>query len=530
MLKVIIADDEPHFRTYMQRILPWEKSGFVVKGVYKNGEEALREIRRTRPDIALLDINMPMLDGISLTERIKEIFPDMVIVFITGHSEFEYARKAMRLGVDEYLLKPFTKEELSGIMEKIKLKLKKQSEAKKLERVERKILKEELLKRWIHDRQKLTEEKFRLSLIRVDIFLPHEIFCAAVLEMDHITTMRKRGEDIALWKFAISNIAGEILNEAGITHVLFEDYEDRIIAIVNGNPVPMEGGNMTGIFLSICEKIKQYLGFSITAGIGTMEKCLSGLRDSYRNAMAALEEKFILGTDRILLFDEIEKKGSDGYFYRLDVNDRLLLALRKSEKEEIREILRATKERITGRKIAADHAHMIISGIMSICLSYVSEMNGKINEIYGEGFAPYSDLYHISSLESAFAFLNEVFDKTLNFFQGNYSKRGIQILKLVEDYITQNYTDMELSVEDVAAGVYLDSSYLRRVVSKHTGGTILDLITGARMKEAARLIAQDQITVSEISERVGYKEAGYFSKCFKKYYGVSPKQYINQCR
>ena len=107
MLKLLIADDELYVREYMKTILDWNSLGICVCGCAEDGPEAIEVAENTKPDMAFLDINMPGMDGLTLTETLKEKFPDLVIAFVTGYSEFEYARKALQLGAEEYLLKPF---------------------------------------------------------------------------------------------------------------------------------------------------------------------------------------------------------------------------------------------------------------------------------------------------------------------------------------------------------------------------------------------------------------------------------------
>lgn len=525
MIKLIIADDEPHFRRYMEHVLDWEALGFVVKGIYKNSEEVLEAIPLVRPDLALLDINMPGMDGIALTEKMKKSYPDIIIVFVTGHSEFEYARQAIRLGVDEYLLKPFSKEELAGILEKVKTKKRKYQESKKQHKMDQKIVKEELLKRWMHDREHQDEQAFLRGLGRVHIIFDKRWFLVSVIELDDIINMRKKGEDIGLWKFAVGNIAEEVLREHGLVPIFFYDYEDRVTVILNYDSRKENEALNQDIYKKILYEIERHMGFTASIGMGIKEHSLRGIKDSYQKAISALEGKFLKGGNRFFSYEEMERRNSRHYFYRLDLNDRLLTKLRRKDADGIRNILKQTKSKIFEYQISADHAYMIVSGMLSICLSYVTEMNGKIEEVFGKSFKPYSSIHHMSSLEDTFGFLEKVFMKAIEAFPDNFSKRGNEILKQVESFIDQHFMEMELSVEDIAAGVFLDSSYLRRIVSRQAGCTISDLITRARMKAAAGLIKDGELTIAEISEQVGYNEPGYFGKCFKKFYGVTPRQY-----
>lgn len=529
MLKVLIADDEPHFRIYMEHVLDWEGLGFKICGICKNGEEALQKVKDTAPDIVLLDINMPGMNGITLAEHCKQMNPDLYIVFITGYSEFEYARKAVQIGVDEYLLKPFSREELTNIVYKLKLKIWKRNEQKHLQRADLQIVREELLRRWVGGISQLKIEEFKRSLERIDIRFPGRFYLVSVLEIDDISGMWKNQEDVELWKFGIGNIAQEVLGEitqAEITHLIFNGMEDRVISILNYDHKLERITDIKKYYEQVSSLISQHLGFTISIGIGNPVTDMTEVSKSYRKALAALEEKFLLGGSRVICYEEVDKVDSEATFYRLDLNDQLLACLRKQQREEIHQILEETHQNIVAKHLPTDYAYMMISGMMSICLSYITEMNGNISDIFGGGFSPYSELYKKTSLNECLAFLQDVFGKTMDAFQSNYSKRGAEIISMVEEYIAENYSDCELTVEKIAEGVYLDSSYLRRIVSRQLGCTISDLLTNVRMKEAKKLMEEAEMTVTMVSEKVGYSEPGYFSKCFKKYYGVSPKKFI----
>ena len=119
MNTICIVDDEPLVREGLARSVNWRSFRLKVAGVHRDGLEALAAIRRHAPDVLLTDIKMPGLDGIELARIVKREFPHVVLVFLTGYGEFEYARTAVSLGAAEYLLKPVSDEELHGILRRV---------------------------------------------------------------------------------------------------------------------------------------------------------------------------------------------------------------------------------------------------------------------------------------------------------------------------------------------------------------------------------------------------------------------------
>ena len=126
MRSLIVAEDEELFRRELATATPWDKYGFVLAGEAADGEEAWKLVLERRPDVLLADIRMPGLDGLSLLERIMSRIPDgerPMTVFLTGHSEFEYARRALQLGAFDYLLKPLDDAELQEVMKRLEAAL-----------------------------------------------------------------------------------------------------------------------------------------------------------------------------------------------------------------------------------------------------------------------------------------------------------------------------------------------------------------------------------------------------------------------
>ena len=107
MLKVFLVEDEAVIRDGLRDKIPWEQYGFRFVGEAADGEMALPMIRKTRPDVLITDIKMPFMDGLSLSKIVSEEFPKTKIVIISGYDDFEYARKAIEVGVDQYLLISF---------------------------------------------------------------------------------------------------------------------------------------------------------------------------------------------------------------------------------------------------------------------------------------------------------------------------------------------------------------------------------------------------------------------------------------
>lgn len=119
LYRIILVDDEEEVRKSIIRKIDWQAVGFTVVGDAENGEDALEKIEALEPDVVLTDIRMPYMDGLTLAEKIRQRYPSMKIVIFSGYDDFDYAKRAIKLNVTEYILKPVNVEELTAILRRI---------------------------------------------------------------------------------------------------------------------------------------------------------------------------------------------------------------------------------------------------------------------------------------------------------------------------------------------------------------------------------------------------------------------------
>lgn len=526
MIKVVLADDEKRFRQYMEKVLDWEALGFRICGIASNGQQVLDLLEQVKPDIALLDINMPKLDGIVLTEKLRQLSPDTYVVFITGYSEFEYARKAVKLGVSEYLLKPFSKEELGKVMLKLKeiILTKKEEQTRYLR--DRKIIREEMLNKMMRLEKEGTEE-YQERLEQLGVTLDYPFSVVSLIEMDKKQSREISLEDKPLWLFGIRNILDELGGNEGKTQISFYNYEGHIVSVWNGADKELSE-KIPDLMEKLCDLVYSLLGISVTAGIGSTVKGFEGIPESYRKAVISLQNKFVSAGRRVISYDEISQQNHRADFYRLDLNEKLLIYLRKNDRKKVEEVLSLAEQEMVANHYSVDYVNAAVMGILSVCLSYIVEMKGDIEEILGADFSPYQELKKMESMAESFRWLLRIFQTTADYFKRPRSKRAEQIIEEVETYISQHYSDFELTAEDISEAVYLDISYIRKIFSKYKEYTIQDYILSVRMKAAKEKMEERVYSIAQIAEMSGYLDAGYFSKCFKKYYHISPRQYMNQ--
>ena len=115
MLKTFLVEDEVVIREMIKKMIPWEQYGFELAGEASDGEMALPLILKSKPDLLITDIKMPFMDGLTLCKLVKKELPDIKIVILSGYDDFNYAKQAINIGVEDYLLKPIDAFQTSGV-------------------------------------------------------------------------------------------------------------------------------------------------------------------------------------------------------------------------------------------------------------------------------------------------------------------------------------------------------------------------------------------------------------------------------
>ena len=526
MIKLMIIDDEPIFREHLCSTVNWESYGFRVCADAGDGVEALEIIRREVPDIALVDINMPFMDGLSLAEKLADKYPQVKVVIVTGHDEFEYAKKAVKLGVKDYILKPFDNEELISTLIKIKEQIQKGRQEHSALEKNKSIIKENLFNRLIQKNTGYGKKEILESLGYFNINLKSQIFQVAAIEIDRLAEKCARQEDASIWKFAVGNMVEEIIRVEG-NHFVFEGPEDRIVSIVEFEDYDERLRFDRDSYLRLSRLTKKYFDFTVTIGVGQVYSGVENIRKSYEESLHALKDKFISGCGK--LYDNNSSKGTSNLFNvgfnTVDTYDMITFNLKSGNWSNVEKSIKDTFKRIKSARSSSDHALVVCSGLVSLCLSYIGGLGKKVEDVFGKDFAPYSEIKSRDSAESLEDWVLELFKKAIECSIPEKNIRSVKVVESAKQHIHDSYYDSGLTVEDVAKALYINSRYLRKLFKDVTGMTVVEYITNIRMQKAKQLLSEGNIKHSEIAIMTGYKDAGYFSRCFKKHFGMSPSKY-----
>lgn len=530
LYKVLIVDDEEEIRHGIIKKIEWEKYGFIVVGDAENGKDALEKTERLQPDIIMTDIKMPFMDGLELGEKIKDILPSTKIIIFSGSDELEYAHKAIKINVVDYVLKPINSRELIGVLKKLKEAIDKEydekNNAEKLYKYYKEslpILKEKFLVGTIEGRIKSELLKDEAKKLGINFNFP--FVSVGVINTDYIKDKIDKDE---LEEDLIDISIKQILDEIMI------DYCNYISFIYSGTIVVIGCLEDKGEILrfikglnEVCKKSERIIGKRVSAGVGQVTDDYSEIRFSYKMARNALHYRIVLGKGKAIYIEDVEPDNS--VKLQFDENDEreLLNSIKIKVPKEIRESINKLFKNIEKSLLPFNQYKIYLIQITTSLLKLTQAYNLDIDEVFGENFNCYSHLDNFDSIEDIKEWFIERAMKINCLIKRERQDSSKLLVDKAKRYIDRNYSDGDMSVEKVCKNLHVSPTYFSTIFKKEVGASFVNYLTTVRLEVAVNLLNTTDYKSYIIAEKVGYPEPNYFSYVFKKKYGVSPSKYRN---
>lgn len=527
MVKVFITEDESIVREGLRDMIPWEKYGFEFVGDAPDGEMALPMIRRLKPDVLITDIKMPFMDGLALSSIVSKEFPDMKIIIISGYSDFEYARKAIELNVDQYLLKPVTKSDMIKALEQTKAKIEEEQEQKDyLHKYEQEIKKYESYSRRAFF-EKLVEGSMSIE----------EIYSTADELNMNITADG--------YNFVIFTVQPKVSTSyEGTSSVVLDDlfssflrYPNYILFrcnLLSYAVLVLGDENELGRLTDRCvEMISERCGrseesISWYTAVSTPVFRLSELPGCYAQANHALAYRHLIPNRRIFDADVLKNEKDTDPANALDgidpaCADPMVIRnfLQTGMAEETETFVDEYIESMGGTENSTIFMNYIVVSVRINAALVLDELGCSKDEFLSKVPAMERNM----TPQGLRSYLVNVLTVAINLRDSEAQKHNGDIVDNAVRYIDRNYTDENISLNVVAQAVNISANYLSALFSQKLGVSFIEYLTQKRITKAKQLLRQSNKRSSEIAYEVGYKDARYFSFVFKKTQGCTPKSF-----
>ncbi len=536
MLKVFLVEDESIVREGLRDNIPWQQYGYEFVGEASDGEMALPLIQKTKPDVLLTDIKMPFMDGLSLSKLVHQEFPEMKIIIISGYDDFEYARGAILVGAEQYLLKPITRAALQKALAELKTKIetereqknyqeKFQSEAREYEQFSR----TDFFVKVFEGRmpvQDMYEEAAKLSL---KINAPcYNILLFSLQE-------KRTAEDRGTESEGFARKREELLH-------YFIRYPENLVfrwnvntygVLIKGSAAQMQelGARCLENVDRICHPAEDLLDWYVA--LGEPVERLSLLAECYSKANHLFAYRFLRPQLHVFTVETmgriVPEKEEGGSIRDIDpakmeaelIRDFLLQGARDEVADFVENYLLAVGEALQ----SAMFRNYLTLHVYFAAVSYVESLGcgrEELLRLLNDGGLTPEGQYDVDALPD---YLCGLIERAMELRDRESDNQSKHILKKALTYIEENYSQESLSLNSVAGEVNVSANYFSAIFSRAMQVTFVEYVTGKRMDKAKRLLRQTQMHTGEIAMEVGYKDPHYFSFVFKKTQGCTPREY-----
>lgn len=582
-LKVLIVDDEYLIRNLLRMRIDWEQQGMFIVGEASDAAEALDQVELLRPDIVFTDIYMPKMDGIELSGILMERYPNIKIVVVTGHDEFEYARQSVKLGISDFILKPIRASELLQVTAKLRATIEqeigREYELMKMrEEMEQSLpyLRERFVNQWLshvvpedelHEKARFfgipfssSEPGLRIAVMEVEVAVP-QVKIAAPEVYPHLpkTSHQVHEAHQARQPHQLSQVQGEpqhnqthlsrhqieahpqlaeeihiLLRMVGMKQVqafypqdshtlIVMDPHNRIVVLSLG--ADTEFANQVQ---QLQEELQHTLKFEgcevdVTVGIGQWQSRWGKACVGYREACRALDYQAFVGKNQVICFEDLIIEGGNRPYHS---DAQLLQQLQFNVSVGAGEEAALLLERVLSVPFSdVSQFRMAALDVVTECqrAAIEQQLEGE-HALNKEAVAAIFTANHLPELKS----MLEQHVRTLSdVIQAKRQAKEGNLIDRVKAYLEENMGNAEVGLSSTAAAFYVSSGHLGRLMKKETGQTFVEYLTQLRMKKAELLLKQTDMKGYEIGEQVGIPDPHYFSVLFKKHIGRSMNEYRN---
>lgn len=513
MFKVMIVDDEPMIRQGLQTLIEWEQYQFEVCAVASNGVEALEKYKEHRPELILIDIRMPIMDGLQTISELRKLGSRSRILILSGYGEFQYAQQAIRYRVDGYILKPIDEVELTNFIEKISRELQDKQHELEISEQTLGLLKDEWLKAFIsmdltdaeltseHWERLFSTQEQELTLIMIDTY-----------SREHSLTVRNQ----------IKQQLSDFVEEQGWGEVFANE---NYIGILSYN-IHMNSSKQE----RIVEQLESACGEQIyfVALASNEEQSIATLYNQVKEMKELLKQRFFLQENSMYSLDSIvDRLTRDTIEEDITTamvidqsSQRLLYSIDVGNRELVDELLISTDEQF---KALGLYEQQIKNGWAQLLTFVINRLSSIHPRLQLE-----QDLKIVTTLYLAHhnhIMLDQLKEKIYSIIERlNQNESGnTSVMKQMMDFIDRHYME-PLRLETMAEIFNYNSGYLGKLFKNHSGESFNTYLDQVRINRAIEFL-QEGKKVHQVAELVGYANVDYFHSKFKRYKGVSPSAY-----
>lgn len=517
MLKVLLVDDEPAVIEILKNTINWTELGFTICATAANGEEALNYIKQLNPHIAIIDINMPVINGIQLLSNVSDMmYLRTKFIILSAYNSFEFAKQAMKYNVNEYILKPIDAEEITEVLVRFRNVIKDEIVNGEAMLKDLKYVVNNYILRLIRNEysKNLIE---RLSFL-LGINSHTEICCAQIRIFDQESDLF----EISDIEFrAVRDSIRKIIENFVGSNNEFKVFQDNILSFGVLLTPEMESMNDERLLQKLIEDIKLKTGYSVKLGLSEKKVGIDSIGQLYRQTLYVLN---LRNESETALLKYIDNRGTqvDNKIFSFDVKD-IVSDIKNLNEGNFESHIENINKFIKSNNLS-------VVAVKDFLVNFQIEIFNSIYELGNTENGSQLELFEITELrnfsndQELYKIIETIITYAADYVKKQKAQKKHGVVWDVKEYVKENYSK-DIKLNNIAKIFYINAAYLGQLFIKATGMQFNEYVHQVRIEEAKKLLRKTDRKISEIAQTVGYNDSDYFVSKFKELTKSVPTAY-----
>ena len=520
MYKVLVADDEPFILEGIKHIINWEEYGIEFTGTASNGVEALEMLKKEGADLLITDIKMPKMSGLELIKKVRELQISTRFIILSGFDDFEYLKESIKLGIENYLLKPIDAQELEATVVNALNKLEDCAWQKIYLNKDINIIRNNILYRWVSGSINQNELVERASLLDISLEASPYLICIlrvirnAENSTDYIGILQKTEE-----------ICTNIIKYNNMGHV-FSTAEGYVVFMLHGLEGSVGYKDYVEATNECLNDLKKNLDINYFFTIGSVENTYNLVQRSYHRALELQQYAITLPRDSILNYNNFEQVLLKEQIHEVVSYDEILkFVWTKDSDSLLLYIDKSFKDLLQIKGLTPSLVKNTATELLFCIINSAKLIAETKSRFISELEYSFSDIYNMQNIDDICELIKEAAKKIISLtIEKNESISPV--IKRILEYVKSNYS-CDICLKTLASDLNTNANYLGQLFKEEIGEYFSEYVNTVRINKARELLKNTSISTKDIAINVGYMDVNYFYKVFKKYTGLSPSEFRN---
>lgn len=534
MIQIMLVDDELLTRTKIKSIINWEAYGFHICAECSDGTEAVKYLNTYHDQVQIMitDIKMNKMDGDKLVALVRQKYPNIFIIILSGYDDYKYIRDTMKHGAQDYLLKnDLNKENLLEIFENI-----------------RKLIDEDQCTSYAPDNLEQLRNKFVMKVLTglcndvkqlestlqsLHINLDKRNVAAILVQLENFQgnykdmSLKERN----LFEFSVCNIVNEILMEQKGGYMTGIG-DGKFVILVSYGSLFSEAKiaeQLNALLKRISFCLNKFMNLSANFVVGSFE-AITGIEKSYKNAEKKSRELYNKKSGTIIFYNAEMRITNSGSTIKLSFEEeqKLSAAIKKQDNSEVKAIIGTIFRNLEEVNIERSQCVQLLNDFAIFIFQICKKYQVNIQNIYKNKQPIYEYLLNLDNLEKCEEFFLNLFENLIyEIAEINGNSQYSENVQKAIIYIKAHFKE-DITLSRLALELKMNTAYLSSVFNHEVGMGFSEYINNLRLEYAKELMDLKKNKIKEVVELSGFNNYPYFFNLFKKKYGITPKEYLKK--